>query len=470
MSNNTKIRFGTDGWRAIIADEFTFANIEIIAQTMADYLIDTNTDSRGIVIGYDYRFLSENYAQQVAEVVASNNIPVYLSNTALPTPALSLTAKQKNCAGGIMITASHNPPIYNGIKFKAPYGGSATKEITQEIEKHLYKTPPKRDAELAVKNIQKTDLITPYLSQLQSFVNLNLIKSYPIKAVADSMYGVGKNYLEQILTGGKIQVKTIRGQRDALFGGILPEPIPKNLGMLMNEIRASGAEIGLATDGDSDRIGIIDEQEQFVTPHHLMPILFEHLKKTRDWSGDVVRTISMAPLIDKVAADYDAKVTEVPVGFKNVAELMIQQDILIGGEESGGIGIKNYIPERDGLLLGLLILECLANTKKKISELVADLEKRYGKLVYDRIDAHCPDEIRIGLINRLKSQPPDTIANIKVAQVSSLDGIKFYFVDGSWMLIRASDTEPVVRIYVGSDSDQKTASILSAGKILCGIK
>jgi phosphomannomutase len=465
-----QIRFGTDGWRAIIADEFTFANVEIIAQTMADYLIESNTGSRGIVVGYDYRFQSEHYAQRVAEVVASNNIPVYLSDTALPTPAVSLAAKQRQCAGGIMITASHNPPIYNGIKFKAPYGGSATKEITQAIEKHLYQTPPKREQTLAQKNIQKTDLVTPYLSQLRSFVNLDAIKSYPIKVVADSLYGVGKNYLEQILAGGKITVKTIRGNRDALFGGILPEPIPKNLGLLMEEVPAFGATVGLATDGDSDRIGVVDEQGRFVTPHHLIPILFEHLKKTRNWSGDVVRTISTASMIDKLAAEYGAKVTEVPVGFKNVAELMIQQDILIGGEESGGIGIKNHIPERDGLLLGLLMLECLASTGKKPSELVADLESRFGKLVYDRIDSHCPDEIRVGLINRLKSQPPDKIANIAVDKISSFDGIKFYFVDGSWMLIRASDTEPVVRIYVGSDSDQKTASILNAGKILCGIK
>ena len=465
-----QIRFGTDGWRAIIADEFTFANVEIIAQTMADYLFSSSTANRGIVVGYDYRFHSENYAQRVAEVVASNDIPVSLSDTALPTPALSLATKQRNCAGGIMLTASHNPPIYNGIKFKAPYGGSATKEITQEIEKHLYKTPPKRDKELAEKNIQKLDLVTPYLSQLKSFVNLDKIKTYPIKVVADSMYGVGKNYLEQLLSGDKIQIKTIRGNRDALFGGILPEPIPKNLGMLIEEVPSFGAEVGLATDGDSDRIGVVDEQGRFVTPHHLMPILFEHLKKTRNWSGDVVRTFSMASLIDKVAAEYGAKVTEVPVGFKNVTELMIQQDILIGGEESGGIGIKNHIPERDGLLLALLTLECLATTGKKPSELVADLENRYGKLAYDRIDAHCPDEIRLGLINRLKSLPPDSIANINVAQVSGFDGVKFYFVDGSWMLIRASDTEPVVRIYVGSDSEQKTASILNAGKVLCGIK
>jgi alpha-D-glucose phosphate-specific phosphoglucomutase len=465
-----QIRFGTDGWRAIIADEFTFANVEIIAQGLADYVLSNGSASCGIIIGYDFRFHSENYAERVAEVVASNNIPVYLSNTALPTPALSLATKQRNCAGGIMITASHNPPFYNGVKFKAPYGGSATQEITLAIENELYKTPPKRDKELAEKNIKKLDLVTPYLSQLNSFVALAKIKAYPIKVVADSMYGVGKNYLEQLLSGGNIQVKTICGNRDALFDGILPEPIPKNLGRLMEEVPRFGAEVGLATDGDSDRIGVVDEQGRFVTPHHLMPILFEHLKKTRNWSGDVVRTISMASLIDKVAADYGAKVTEVPVGFKNVAELMIQQDILIGGEESGGIGIKNHIPERDGLLLGLLMLECLATTGKKPSELVADLEKRYGKLAYDRIDAHCPDEIRIGLINRLKSHPPNKIANISVDKISDFDGIKFYFVDGSWMLIRASDTEPVVRIYVGSDSEQKTANILYEGKLLCGIK
>ncbi|MCX7919924.1 MAG: phosphoglucomutase/phosphomannomutase family protein [bacterium] len=465
-----QIRFGTDGWRAIIADEFTFANVEIIAQALADYIFSTGNASRGIVIGYDYRFHSENYALRVAEVVASNHIPVYLSDTALPTPALSLATKQRQCAGGIMITASHNPPLYNGIKFKAPYGGSATKEITQAIEKKLYQTLPRREPKIAQRYIQKTDLVTPYLTQLQSFVVLEKIIEYPIKVVADSMHGVGKNYLEQLLQGGKIQVKTIRGNRDALFGGILPEPIPKNLGMLFEEVQRFGATVGLATDGDSDRIGVVDEQGRFVTPHHLAPILFEHLKKTRKWSGDVVRTISMASIIDKLAAEYGATVTEVPVGFKNVAELMVQKDILIGGEESGGIGIKNHIPERDGLLLGLLTLECLVTTGKKPSNLVADLESRFGKLVYDRIDAHCPDEIRIGLINRLKSQPPDKIANITVDNISSFDGIKFYLVDGSWLLIRASDTEPVVRIYVGSDSERKTASILNAGKILCGIK
>lgn len=463
-----KIKFGTDGWRGIIADNFTFPNVKIVAQALADYILSQKNIENGVVIGYDYRFLSEKFARVVAEVMASNNIPVILSNTAIPTPALVLATKEKKCAGGVMITASHNPPEYNGIKFRLSHGGSAPKEVTQIIESNLYKTEPKQNNELVSNLIKEEDLVSPYLSTIRRLVDLELIKRRKLKIIVDSMHGVGKNFLEQILTPLGHEVITIRSERNPIFGGTSPEPIPKNLSLLMKMVKETKADLGLATDGDADRVSVIDEHGDFVTPHHLIGVYYTYLRKARNLTGDLIRTVSVAAWVDQIVKDYNADSIEVPVGFKNVAEIMIkgERDVLLGGEESGGYALKNHIPDRDGALFGLLLIENLAYSGKSVSQLVDELEKRYGKLVYDRIDVHCPDEIRLNLIERLKSDPPDKIANFYVKNINTIDGIKFTFTDNSWVLVRASDTEPLVRIYSGSDSKEKTTQILQATKDL----
>ena len=465
-----RIRFGTDGWRGIIADDFTFENVQIIAQALADYLLANGTASQGLAVGYDYRFMSEIYAKLVTEVVAANGIKVYLGQEACPTPALSFAVKHFSCAGGIMITASHNPPHYNGVKFKGPYGGSAVASITNEIEKHLYKTPPKKIDASAENLMIATDLIEPYLNQLRSLVDMEKISQSKMKIVHDAMHGSGKDLLERLMQGTQCRVISIRHRRDCLFGGVLPEPIPKNLGKMLDTVRAEKADIGIATDGDADRLGVVDKKGTYAWPHYTIPLLYEHLRNNRGWTGDVVHTVSLAPIIDRMVEEYhDAKVIEVPVGFKNVCEKMLEGDVIIGGEESGGIGVKNHIPERDGLLIGLLMLEMLATYGKSLDELVADLEKRFGKLEYDRIDAHLADDKRMGLIQRLRDNPPREIAGIPVVKISTLDGIKFFLQNNGWILIRASDTEPMVRLYAGSDSMESTWKVLNSARELCGI-
>jgi len=466
-----KIRFGTDGWRGIIADNFTFENVRIIAQATAEYVMEKGTASRGIAVGYDYRFMSETYAQLVAEILAANGVQVYLGKEAVPTPALSFAVKDKNCAGGVMITASHNPPHWNGVKFKGEYGGSAIPAITKDIEKHLYKTEPKKIDDSTRKNIIMCDLVTPYLNQIKSLVDINKISDAKLTVVHDGMHGSGKNYLSKLLEGTQCKVISIRSNRDPLFGGVLPEPIPKNTQILIDTIKKEKADLGVATDGDADRLGVTDGNGDFLWPHYTFPMLYEHLTKNRGWSGEVVHTVSLAPIIDKLVEENgQCKVTEVPVGFKNVCEIMLERDVLIGGEESGGIGFKNHIPERDGLLIALLVLEMLAYNKKSLAQMTKELEARFGAFCYDRIDAHLEDSKRLGLIQRLRDNPPKDFAGIPVVKVNLLDGIKFSFAGNGWLLIRASDTEPVVRLYAGSETMDNTWKILNAGKALCGIK
>lgn len=467
----SKIRFGTDGWRAIIADSFTFENVRIIAQATAEYLISQGTAHQGIAVGYDYRFQSETYAQLTAEVLAANGIKVFLGREAEPTPALSYAVKDCKCAGGIMITASHNPPQYNGVKFKGYYGGSAVPSITKEIEKFLYQNTPKTISAQTKCNIEEVDQVTPYLNKLKSLVDMNLISKAKFTVAHDAMHGSGKNYLEKLLEGTGSKVISINSNRDCLFGGVLPEPIGKNLKALIEAVKTNNAALGVGTDGDADRFGAIDNEGNFIWPHYTIPLLYEHLRKNRGWTGDVVHTVSLAPIIDRMVADYgDSKVTEVAVGFKNVCELMLTQDILIGGEESGGIGIKNHIPERDGLAMAMLALEMLAMSGKTLKQMSDDLVSRYGAFHYDRIDAHMEDSVRLGLVQKLKDNPPTSIAGKKVVKVTTLDGIKFSFEGNGWILIRTSDTEPVIRLYSGSESMDTTWEILNDASKIVGLK
>ena len=329
-----KIRFGTDGWRGVIADDYTFENVRIIAQALADYLHEKGSTEKGIAVGYDHRFMSEKFAELVADVAAANGIKVILADQAVPTPALSFAVKHFGCAGGIMITASHNPPEYNGVKFKGDYGGSAIPEITQEIEKHLYKVPPKMATGSDKKKIEATDLVEPYLKQLRSLVDMEKISKGKFRVVHDAMYGSAKNYLAKLLEDTDCEVISIRSNRDCLFGGILPEPIPKNLELFSKTVREQKADLGVATDGDADRFGVVESNGKYIWPHYTIPLLYEHLVNNRSWSGNAVKTVSLASIIDEVVKQYPgAKVFEVPIGFKNICELMLKDNIVIGGEE-----------------------------------------------------------------------------------------------------------------------------------------
>ena len=464
-----KIEFGTDGWRGVISEDFTFENVKIVSQALADYLKKEKIREREIVIGYDARFLSQEYARLVASILAGNGIRIILSDRIQPIPCVCLAIKDRRAAGGVMITASHNPFKYNGIKFKGEYGGSVDEATTEKIASLLYKNKPKEmDFEEARKKglIQIIDLTPPYLQFLKSFVNLEAIKEAPLKVIVDSMHGAGKDYIARVLEGGRCQVITIREEENPSFGGVNPEPIIQNLGALRDRIREEGADVGLATDGDGDRLGVMDSEGNFVNPHQVLSLLTLHLIESRGWSGGIVKTVSTTSLLDKIAEKHKRKIYKTPVGFKYICELMRREDILIGGEESGGIGFKNHIPDRDGPLSGLLILEMMILKKKPLSRIRKEMEKEFGTYLSKRMDTEYPIDKRDILIPALRKKPPKELAAIKVREIDASDGIKFILEDDSWLLIRTSGTEPIIRIYAESDEEGKLERIMKAGKDL----
>lgn len=457
-------RFGTDGWRAIIAEQFTFENVRKIAAAAARYLRDSGERDRPVVVGYDTRFLSAEFARAFAETTARCGSTVYLASTIIPTPMLSYAVRHYRAALGVMITASHNPYMYNGIKFKGAYGGPALPELTHAIEQYLHALAgPAYAQELGGKLVEK-DFAPPYWQQIERFLDLRKIRKFRGTIVFDAMHGAGIGTVDSFLQNLKRHVVSVRADVHPLFDGGGPEPIAQNLAPLRDAVRKHEAVLGLATDGDADRFGVLDEKGAFVQLHDLMPLLFEYLVETRGWSGDVVRTTSMHDTIDKLASAKGRSVIEVPVGFKNVCEKMLEHDVLIGGEESGGFGYKNHMPERDGILSCLLLVEMLGSRDTTISKLVRDLRRRTGPFAYGRIDKHFPVAQLRQNFEALRQTPPKTLAGIRVERVSTADGIKFYFADGSWMLMRISDTEPLGRIYVGSQDDAIVQKLLRAGE------
>lgn len=467
------IKFGTDGWRAVISDEFTFDNVRVVAQAVADYLATHRliTHQAEMVVGYDTRFLSNRYAQLVSEVLVGNGIKVILSDRPIPTPVTSFTIKAKKLVGGIMITASHNPPHYNGIKLKTSYAGPAEPKITGEIEALLYRTTPKfipfdnakRDSRLKILDLRK-----PYLKYVQSFVDMNVIRKSRLKIMLDVMHGVSSGYLASILQGSLSRLKTINENPDPLFGGIQPEPLAHNLKELVSLTKKGRYDIGIANDGDGDRIGAVTEQGRFLTPGQILCLLLIHLVEDKKMSGGVVKTISNTSLIDKLALQYGLKLYETPVGFKHIAKLMGEEDILIGGEESGGIGVKGFIPERDGTLLALLLLEMMAMRRQSISEILADIEKRFGRLFYLREDLYYPEASRSDLTH-LEKNPPDKLVGSPVKEIKSYDGLKIFDKSGNWLMLRLSGTEPILRIYAEASSLKRARELLEFGKRLAHI-
>jgi len=466
----SRIVFGTDGWRGIIADDFTFDNVKAVAQALADYFTSQDKAQQSLIIGYDTRFLSDRFAGTVAEVAASNSIRVFLATKPTATPIVSFTVKNKKAGGGVVITASHNSSIYNGVKFKLEHGGPAPTEITKQIEGFLRRTQPKYDENKIQKNIEKIDFEIEYIKHIKKLVNLQQIIDARFRIVFDAMHGAGNQVIERLLSREGCQVTTIRGQPDPTFSGVKPEPIVQNLQPLMTEVVKQGADIGLATDGDADRVGAVTTQGEFVTPHEVFALLLTHLYRNRGWRGGVVKTASVCNIVSQVAEKFKLPVYETAVGFKNVCEIMLKEDILIGGEESSGYGFKNHVPERDGILAGLFILEMIAIEKKSLDQLLTELRMEFGEPHYDRIDLSYEKSNRMDLIPRLQQRPPREIGGLRVEKINTymgvevINGIKFNLADGrSWLLIRASETEPIIRIYSESISNEKVQQLLKQG-------
>lgn len=458
------IKFGTDGWRAIISEDFTFENVRVVSQAVADHF-----KGKGVTfaVGYDWRFLSEKYAELVSEVLAANNIKVLLSDKAVPTPLVSMAIKNQKLSGGIMITASHNPPMYNGIKIKASYASSADEKITKSVESLLGKNKVKSislEDGIASGSIETIDLKPGYMKFIRSYIDLDLLKKSKLNVLVDCMYGVGDGYIKEILGDTGIKITEMRAGRDPLFGGISPEPIPKNLGPVFQEMKNKDYDIAIVNDGDADRICAVMPGGGYLSAGQIMALLLLHFVEDKKWKGSVVKTVSNTTLIERIAKKYALKLHETPVGFKYICRIMLDEDVLIGGEESGGIGVKNYMPERDGILLGILLVEMMAHRKKGILAIMDDVEKEYGRFRYTRIDMEYPDDKKKKLMALLKASPPKKILQKPIKETKTYDGFKFILEDGSWLIMRLSGTEPILRVYAEASSDKEAQQYLEFGK------
>ncbi|MGI8836862.1 MAG: phosphoglucomutase/phosphomannomutase family protein [Pyrinomonadaceae bacterium] len=462
----TSIKFGTDGWRAVIARDYTFENVERVAQAYADYLTNTSNDTPFVIVGYDRRFLSEEFALRAAEVLAGNGLSISLFREAAPTPLISWAVKELNAQGGVVITASHNPPDFNGFKIKAPWGGSASPATTAAVEKLVDAKKPKRKETTDKQSGLLAPAIETYRAQIASYIDLGRLRKATGTVVVDPMHGSAGTWVESFLTGGELKVETIRGYRDPLFGGVNPEPIDKNLAALKQSVIKKKALVGLATDGDADRVGAVNELGETMTMHDVVPLILLHLVRERKISGGVVRTFSQSVLLKRMAAALNLKLYETPIGFKYVADLMLNDDILIGAEESGGIGVKGHIPERDGILNSLLFLEAIITAGKSPTEMLRELHKEFGEFHFGRTDLHVEMETGQKLLDSLKNSPPSTFAGLNVADVETTDGTKLLFADDSWILFRQSGTEPMLRIYAEATDVARMRALLGAGEEL----
>ncbi len=462
------IKFGTDGWRGVIADDFTFSNVRKVACAIARYVVRAEKPGAGVIVGYDTRYGSERFARAAAEVASMAGMPVWIAQKACPTPALSLLVRQRGAAGGIMITASHNPYKWNGVKFKASYGSSAMPSIVAQVEKELATVlangvpplPPQPD------HIQTLDILTPYLETIDKLVDWERIRGAKFRFVVDPMHGAARGLLHGLMTKHGIACDEIRGTRDPLFGGVNPEPIEPHVEALRQAILAGKYDAGLCADGDGDRIGAMDRDGTFITPHQIFSILFWHLAGTRGISGDVAKTFSTTKMLDKIAEKFGRKVFETPIGFKYICELMLERDILLGGEESGGIGTKLYLPERDATVMALLLVEVMAWHKKTLGELVAHLSAEFGEYHYGRIDLELKPGQKERAIEHFTNAKVKNVLEWPVVRREDLDGIKLYLGDTGWLLLRASGTEPMLRVYSETRSPATTRKILEEARLI----
>ena len=465
------IHFGTDGWRAVISEDFTFDNVRRVAQAIAEYFIEVGGVGAQTIVGFDTRFLSDRYAVEVARVLAGNNLIVHLTNADAPTPAVSFAVKEKGAIGGVMITASHNPPRYNGIKLKAANGGSALSEDTKRVEILLDKGSPFSlniaDLETAIAEgrITRFDPAPAYEDHLKTLIDRTLLSAKPGKVVIDPMFGAGRDYIRDFLVGTGWQATQIRHDMNPGFGGIHPEPILPHLNALVEAVKESDGAFGVATDGDADRTGAVDEDGCFVSPHVIFALALRYLVEKRGLRGSVVKTVSTTLMIDRICRVYNLPLHETPVGFNHIADLMMKDDVLIGGEESGGISIKGHIPEGDGVLMGLLLLEIVAHAGVPLKELIADLQQKYGPHHYARKDLPLARPVaKKDMVKRLTEGVPGSIGGVNVREVRSNDGVKYLLDDDSWLLIRPSGTEPVLRVYAESPDPALVAELIGYGE------
>lgn len=467
------IKFGTDGWRAVIAEEYTFENVRIITQAVADYLHDTGLAKRGLVVGYDTRYGSERFAMATAEVLAANGIHVYLTEKATPTPVVCWSILSKKAGGASIITASHNPPTDNGYKYKPEYAGSASPEVVAMLEDRLERTPVKR---MAYREGEKQGLIerfngTPeYVAQVKQMVDLEAIKREGWTIINDSMYGAGAGYFPMLLDGGATKVVPINDTRNPLFPGMRsPEPIDDNLTKLKNVVKQSGAFAGIAFDGDADRVGLVDEKGRFVDQLRVFGLLAYYLLEVKGWRGPIVKSLSTTSMVNRLGEIYNVPVYETPVGFKHIGPKMIETNAIIGGEESGGFAIAKHLPERDGILGGLLLLDLFLRRGKTPSEVLDELFSKIGPHFYDRLDITYPAEQREAILKRVDTARPDALAGMTVNNINTQGGYKYYLQDGSWLLIRFSGTEPLLRIYTETRSQDMVEKLLSEGRVIAGV-
>jgi alpha-D-glucose phosphate-specific phosphoglucomutase len=463
-----EIKFGTDGWRGIIADDFTFDNVRRVAGAIASYVLKYEDARSGVFVGYDTRFASQRMAQLVAEVIAAAGVPVKLANDYTPTPAVSYAVKTNGAAGGVMVTSSHNPWNWNGVKFKGKFGGSATPSIMKKVEEELRAGAMPQGTKAAV---EEADLKTPYIAAVCRFADMDLIGKAKFKVAIDSMYGSGRGILAGIFRDRGVQHVTIRQEVNPLFPDINPEPIEPHIAMLQQTVLREKCDAGLATDGDADRIGAVAEDGSFVDSHKIFCVLLRWLLERKKWSGDVVRAFNTTRMLDRIAAKHGRKLYETQIGFKYTADLMMEHDILIGGEESGGIGYSRFLPERDGVLNCLLLANVMAEEGKPLGQLVADLQREFGPHYYGRRDLHIAEEIKQNAIQRARADTTQKLGQYRIVKKENLDGIKF-FLDAptngngaeAWILFRASGTEPLLRAYAEAASPELVTEILTAAE------
>ena len=465
----SKIKFGTDGWRGVIADDFTYDNVRRVAGAIAAYIRQHEDPDQGVVVGYDTRFSSEQLARVAAEVLSAAEIPVKLTNDYTPTPAISLAVKQLSAAGGVVITSSHNPWNWNGVKFKAKFGGSATPQIIRQIEEQLDRdTRPNRTKA----PIEEVDLKQSYIEALCRFADLERIRKAKLKFAVDSMYGSGRGVLNQIFRDHGVEHVAIRQELNPLFPGINPEPIEPNLAMLAQTVVREGCHAGLANDGDADRIGAVAEDGSFVDSHKIFSLLLRWLLERKKWPGEIVRAFNTTRMIDRIAQKHGRRLHECPIGFKYIADLMMEREILIGGEESGGIGYSRYLPERDGILNALLLANVMAEEGKPLGQLVADVQREFGPHYYARLDLHIADEVKRHAIERAQAKGTRAVGSFSIVKKESLDGVKLFLdapTEGkgaeAWVLLRASGTEPLLRVYAEAASPELVTEILARAEV-----
>jgi phosphomannomutase len=462
----TSIRFGTDGWRGILAEDFTFANARIVAHAIARYVVRGEDAREGVLIGYDHRFGSDRIAATCADVISATGAPVWVTDKPCPTPAISLLVRQRNAAGGLVITASHNPYQWNGIKYKASYGSSALPSIVAQIETELERVQRDGVPPLPARQelVQSLEPRAPYLDTIEKLVDWQRVRDAKFRFVSDPMYGAAAGLLVELFKRNGVVCDEIRGTRDPRFGGIHPEPIEPHVDALRQAVRAGKYDAGFCADGDGDRIGAIDRDGSFVNPHQIFALLVWHLAGTRELPGDIAKTFSVTKLIDKLAAKFGRKLHEVPIGFKYICELMLEQNILIGGEESGGIGTSLYLPERDATVSALLLAELMAWHGKSLGELRGALHAEFGEYHYGRADLDLKPGQKAKAIEHFSNGKINALLDMPVVRRENMDGIKLYLGETGWVMVRASGTENLLRVYSETDKPETTRQVLKAVK------